>query len=290
MTIERIPEQMVTHLGDFVGRVRIMRNAWGRENHKELWYRGEARKYGSFLSPELYRTRPECPSRFMKPIPELLTIENEYYQAFQRGAVQLSSERHEDDNWDWDSYYLMQHHNAPTRLLDWSDGALVALHFAVRDRFQDDQDARVYVIEPDRLNDQLKELAETQIAKCNWIKYVNEHPSEDLSKDEWESLYLPRNVDTNFPVPTAPLLLEFPHITRRVAAQRSRFMVFGSSATWLAKKSEERDFPMQSIAVSGSAKASLRTELRDMGVTESVVYPDLDGLGREMKQLWEDRS
>jgi len=29
--------------------------------------------------------------------------------------------------------------------------------------------------------------------------------------------------------------------------------------------------------------------LREAGVTESVVYPDLDGLGRELKQLWDER-
>jgi hypothetical protein len=33
----------------------------------------------------------------------------------------------------------------------------------------------------------------------------------------------------------------------------------------------------------------MRQELRGCGVTESVIYPDLDGLGREMRQLWDDR-
>jgi hypothetical protein len=30
----------------------------------------------------------------------------------------------------------------------------------------------------------------------------------------------------------------------------------------------------------------MRIELRDCGVTESVIFPDLDGLGRKIKQIW----
>jgi len=32
------------------------------------------------------------------------------------------------------------------------------------------------------------------------------------------------------------LLLDFPHITRRIAAQRSRFIVFGTEPTWLSEQ------------------------------------------------------
>jgi FRG domain-containing protein len=62
-----------------------------------------------------------------------------------------------EEDWDWDSYFLMQHHNGPNRLLDWSDGALMALHFALRNQTDDGQgDARVYVLESCRLMEQLK--------------------------------------------------------------------------------------------------------------------------------------
>jgi hypothetical protein len=43
------------------------------------------------------------------------------------------------------------------------------------------------------------------------------------------------------------------------------------------------------VTVDADSISKIRMELRDSGVTESVIFPDLDGLGREIKQRWEDR-
>ena len=105
--------------------------------------------------------------------------------------------------------------------------------------------------------------------------------------------YLPLDDDEDLmelEIPKVPLLLEFPHITRRVAAQRSRFIVFGTDPNWLAEESQKPDSPIKEIPIDGSFSYKIRLALRDSGVTESVIFPDLDGLGREMRQLWEDRK
>jgi hypothetical protein len=99
--------------------------------HKELWFRGEGRDYGkTILRPELYRAAGTSVSS--KRILKLLDIENDLHNEFQRAADERYGGRISEENWDWDSYFLMKHHEGPTRLLDWSDGALMALHFAVR--------------------------------------------------------------------------------------------------------------------------------------------------------------
>jgi hypothetical protein len=221
-----------------------------------------------------------------------LKIENDLYEDFQRCAVQLSNEKKEDEDWDWDSYFLMQHHGGPTRLLDWSDGALMALHFAVRNKRNDSEDARVYVLEPYRLVERIEALPDIEVLKQNWKPYVEKHPSYELSEDGWEYSYLPADEDdlAELYVIAPPLVLNFPHITRRVAAQRSRFIVLGTDPDWLAAEFRRADSCIKEIVVDSGSRHKIRQELRDCGITESVIYPDLDGLGREMKQLWEDRK
>ncbi len=285
----------VTRLGDFINEVTHCREVWGLEEHKEIWFRGESRKYGTFLRPDLYRPRRDPRDGGdlpLKPIADLLKVENDLYEDFQRCAVQLSDEKKEDEDWEWDSYFLMQHHGGPTRLLDWSDGALMALHFAIRNKQNDSHEGHVYVLEVYRLMERIKALPDMELLKQNWKSYTEKHPSFELDDDGWEDSYLPAGEEqlAELPVAVPPLVLDFPHITRRIAAQRSRFVVFGVDPNWLAAESVKPDSCISEIIVDADSRHAIRRELRDCGITESVIYPDLDGLGREMKQLWEDRK
>jgi hypothetical protein len=161
------------------------------------------------------------------------------------------------------SYFLMQHHNGPTRLLDWSDGALMALHFALRNKADDSYDARVYVLESYRLSEQLKQLPDVKIVEENWKTYVAKHPSYELQEDEWEDAYLPADEEdlAEINVPRPPLVLDFPLITRRIAAQRSRFIVFGTEPNWALRRIQESKLhhKRQSRLLPGRAQRSDRS-------------------------------
>lgn len=278
----------VKSLGDLIDKVSKIRETWGLPKHKELWFRGESRDYkDTILRPELYRPIDEKVP--LKQISKLLSIENELHEEFMRNATEYQGPT--DDNWGWDSYFLMQHHDGPTRLLDWSDGALMAVHFALRNKMDDSEDARVYVLEPYRLAERIKQTPDRTVAEETWKKYLEMHPSGDLDGDDWDEIYLPcfEKEREEMTLPRPPLVLDFVHLTRRIAAQRGRFILFGSEPAWLADELNKTDSTIRLITIPKEFRPYIRQQLRDCGVTESVIYPDMDGIGREMRQLWDDR-
>ena len=282
------PYATVDSLGDFIATVSKLRKEWSLPNHKELWFRGETKDYGATsLRPELYRPHLNEP---LRSISNLLRIENDLHEEFIRNATEFRTSY--DDDWDWDAYFLMQHHEGPTRLLDWTDGALMAMHFALRDKRCDGEDARVFVLEPYRLLKRIDQLDEKKSAAKLWKKFVRQYPNEGWDKDSWDEIYLPvfDKERKQLSLPACPCLLDFAHITRRIAAQRSRFMVFGSDPNWVANEFRKAHSSIRLIVIPKKSRSQMRQELRDCGITESVIFPDLDGIGREMKQLWEDRN
>jgi len=210
------------------------------------------------------------------------------YEADGSSKSQLTDYAIEDD---FDGYMLMQHHDAPRRLLDWSDGSLMALHFALRDKLGDDSDARVYVLEPRRLMDKLESLPDFEVAKTKWREYIATNPNEDRPVDDESLSYLPDpDGSRGLELPRIPMLLTFSYFTRRVAAQPSQFIVFGTDPSWLSDEVDRPDSSISVITIDGGKTRGIRTELRECGITESVIFHDLDGLGRELRQLWQDRQ
>lgn len=240
------------------------------------------------MQPGIYRPRKGVKRRAIRYLQE---VENHLYEEFMRCGTQLSDMMLGDDS-EWEWYFLMQHYGVPTRLLDWTDGALIALHFAVQYKtLPPSSGSVVYVLHPYPLIKELDRHPDCISAMDRWKRYC----LTDLQSDsaDWERLYLPADEeDFRNPLlatPEIPILWDPPHLGRRLAAQRSRFMIFGSDPFWLIEFAKRTDSKLKSIRIPARSINGIRRQLRDAGVTESVVYPDLDGLGRELKQLWQER-
>jgi hypothetical protein len=282
----------ITNMSEYLSEVSELRATWKVPEDKELWFRAEDKKYhDTSLMPGTYRQRL---GKKVKSAGHFLEVENYLYEEFRRCGTQLSPADAMSIDDDWDSYFLMQHHGAPTRILDWTEGALIALHSAVRHKpLPAMTDSTLFVLDPHWLNGLLKAHADRRDAKARWKRYLKKDHVY-LDPDEWDRLYLPEDDDDAkdrlLKTPLIPLLWDLHHSTRRIAAQRSRLMIFGTDPRWLQKMAEKKSSRLVAMTVPKTSVREIRRELRDAGITESVVFPDLDGLGRELQQEWEMRS
>ena len=96
------------------------------------WFRGHPENYNN-LTPRIFRGiyRDENYLK-LRPDYEMSAIER-----FKQVAPSLYSNVPGRDN-DLEWLILMQHHGAPTRLLDWTENILIALYFVVKDFAEDD--------------------------------------------------------------------------------------------------------------------------------------------------------
>jgi hypothetical protein len=162
----------------------------------------------------------------------------------------------------------MQHFGAPTRLLDWSDGALIGLYFAVRQRAEttirrSDPDAAVWMLDPVWLNK--RSIGLPYVADWDW-KEVSPYL---LMGDELK--------------PHAAAALDPPHISTRVAVQRSRFTVHGNNPDDLDQLAGNDDSRLLKFTINRSAIPQLKIDLSLLGVDETTIFPDLEGLARQLQ-------
>jgi hypothetical protein len=244
---------------------RVKKRPFGEE--KELWFRGQTNLTlgltPKFLRPE-YARADEAEMRL-----EFMSV-----------GVPLTSGADSRDDWYW--YFLMQHYGCPTRLLDWTTSPLVALYFAVR--HPKTQDAAVWVIDPWRWNRaHVKDLYGPAIPGWKETKpYLLE--LEDAFDSELEERASRRKW---------PLAIEPFHIDRRIAAQGSKFLIFGKEKNMLnspAINRRQRDKGKHAIVdriiVPRNNAESIMSELNDLGVNQRSLFPDLEGLGGYISWEW----
>jgi hypothetical protein len=256
----------------YLDTTRKIRRGWPQKNRPQrpgeeerLWFRGQ-RCWDWGLSPKLYRE------------PYKDADENEIRLGFQSQGIQLISGRTPTDK--WDRYFLMQHHNVPTRLLDWTENSLVALFFAVHEEQGGAKtcDSAVWAMDPWWLNKKIRLGVTGPI--------LPDYEESDKYLPDMEDAFNGEEVRRQLPAAIEP-----PHVDRRVAAQSSRFLVFGKNRDLtrcrvVGGKKKGKDARLAKIRIPGSARLSLLQQLNDCGVNFSTVYPDLEGLALNILSRW----
>jgi FRG domain len=253
---------------DFIQRVIELRNSWRAD---DLWFRGQHNirhdlRPGTYRQKNLYQDEAEDERRY----------------EFKRRAVQFPIERPPISDWEW--YFLMQHYGLPTRLLDWSEGALIGLYFAVRNH-PGTHDAAVWVLDPRWLQEHVVRvcgfLPPKRNAEYRFIRDYMPDPADERTK--WIRDYLPETF-TDTTLPSLPAPLRPPQIHRRIAAQLSTFTIHGRVMRGLERVARESSQArLAQIRIPKRRLEAIRDELSLCGIVETTVFPDFEGLGRELR-------
>lgn len=245
----------ITRVGQFLDEVAKITETWKGPNGElpAPWFRGqEDGRYG--LLPGTYRGKV--------PVDE-----DSLRHDFAMKAFPYLSETTSPLVDNWDRYFVMQHYGLPTRLLDWSEGSLVALYFALR-KVEDGVNPAVWVLDPWKINHILAGLGDMICA----------------STDKRVKSYLPAPWETN-DFPEKPAAIQAPLNSKRITAQRGVFTIHGSSTKGIEEFPELED-ALVKINIDYMEAAIMFDHLVMAGITESVLFPDLEGLCRELKRYW----
>jgi hypothetical protein len=172
-------------------------------------------------------------------------------------------DRSELDKW----LFLMQHTGLPTRLLDWTESALMALFFAVWKDSTDD--GVVWMLDPIQLN-------RTAI---DFDGFPNTWTGGGIE-------YFKVPFGTAPAPPGHPVAVQTTYIHARMSAQKSCFTIHGSNNTSFEEQFADAALVSQGYlrkyVVRRSGVAKIRNQLRLLGVSHATAFPDLDGLSREI--------
>lgn len=219
----------------------------------ETWWRGQSEDWP--LLSGIHRSNL-CPQEKQK------SCEKDLARRFLLGA------RTRHSHWPEGDYALqlamMQHYRLPTRLLDWTESPLFALFFAVKN--SDDRPGVLWALCPAELNE--KDFKTAMLLS----------PHREDVQVLFKSPFIDSDEDVN---KIAAVTIR--HIDIRMTVQLSVFSIHGSTVP-LNEYAGHDQFLIK-FEIPPESKRPLRLELVALGIRESNMFPDLDHLAVELKEM-----
>lgn len=261
MTTIRFDDETITSLPRFLELVAKHRALVEDElGSVPLWFRGHR--------DEKWKLETTLNRQGIRPEREPLLLNR-----FRQNAVNyLGTQRPSDDGaWEW--MFLMRHHGAPSRLLDWTESALIGLYFSVEQRPRMAQAnakqtaGNVWLLLPTVLN----ESANVRDSDSNDGRSVPMFAlTADSGLNNYETSRVSRDTHISVPPAAGQAIRGFP----RMEAQQSTFTVHHADQKPLEDWHDK--LHIWKYMVPADAKAGLRAELWASGINRLALFRDLD--------------
>jgi hypothetical protein len=264
-------EKIITSFLEYVEIVEELQS----KSASSLWFRG-CGKATHGLVPTLFRHKTAKTKVLLEQLERQLIVR------FRQRSIPLHNRSLTDE---WDALFFMQHYGVPTRLLDWTENPFIAFYFAVTSspfsarktngnappQLSFSSDAAIWIFDPTTWNNHA-------------MSQQGSHGILTLGDPPLHA-YTPLRQFKDIPI--HPVALYGAHNSPRIVAQRGVFTIFGQEISPMEKLFEDHKFPpacLTKVMLKRANLPTLRTSILHQGITESVVFPDLEGLAREMKR------
>jgi hypothetical protein len=235
----------IENVSSYIGFVeKLKENNETKGNNAELLFRGQG--IDKPLIPKIGRLKYRIHTN------SIIRTEKLILDEFRRGILPLTEFKPENN---WDLLALAQHHGLPTRLLDWSYSALIALWFAV---------------------DSPPHIDKKGIPQ-NGVVWILAADVDDFRTDTTTADPLDNNITKIFRSNV---------VSRRISAQSGVFTVHKiMKDNRLIRFENNRNYKskLTKLLIKGTDFAKLRKQLSMLGIHYASIYPDINGFCQNLE-------
>jgi len=257
----------ITCLASLEKALDELRLAFGGE---AMWRRGHADATNWVLRPLVFRK-----GRNGQPYNEVALINNFRIRA--NGRLGHRPKPCSDLEW----LFLAQHYGLPTRLLDWTEGPLVALYFATSEEHcqgeQAECNACLWAVAPSKLNKANSNRSDPANAQDGLISPENSVVQAMAMKAlGWKDEEVRRRTHQDPSALPQFVALQTFEIDERIVAQSGRFTLH--SCEQEIESLSDKDNYLRKFLIPADSKRVIRQRLEDLGIQRWSLFPDMQAL------------